>query len=53
MQKYLKLTKHLTQEFDTLEFMQIPMSQNMEADEVSRLASSEGGEIVTKLAMEV
>ena len=40
MQRYLKLTKHLTQEFDTLEFMQIPRSQNMEADEVSKLASS-------------
>ena len=36
-----------------MEFMQIPRSQNMEADEVSKLASSEGGEIVTKLAMEV
>ena len=29
MQKYLKLTKHLTQEFDTVEFVQIPRSQNM------------------------
>ena len=36
-----------------MEFMQIPRSQNMEADEVSRLASSEGGEIITELAMEV
>ena len=36
-----------------MEFMQIPRSQNMEADEVSKLASSEGGEIVTELAMEV
>ena len=26
MQKYLKLTKHLTQEFDTVEFVQIPRS---------------------------
>ena len=24
MQKYLRLTKHLTQEFDRVEFMQIP-----------------------------
>ena len=53
MQKYLKLTKHITQEFDILEFMQIPRSQNMEADEVSKLALSEGGEIITDLAMEV
>ncbi|XP_030925026.1 uncharacterized protein LOC115952082 [Quercus lobata] len=53
MQKYLKLTKHLTQEFDTVEFVQIPRSQNMGADEVSKLASSEEGEISTDLAMEV
>ena len=26
MQKYLKLTKHLTQEFDRVEFVQIPRS---------------------------
>ena len=53
MQKYLKLTKHLTQEFDIVEFVQIPMSQNMGTDEVSKLASSEEGEISTDLAMEV
>ena len=29
MQKYLRLTKHLTQEFDKVEFVQIPRSQNM------------------------
>ena len=38
MQKYLRLTKHLTREFDTVEFVQIPRSQNMGADEVSKLA---------------
>ena len=53
MQKHLKLTKDLTQKFDTLEFMRIPRSQNMEADEVSKLAASEGGDIITELAMEV
>ena len=26
MQKYLKLTKHLTQEFNVVEFVQIPRS---------------------------
>ena len=41
MQKYLRLTKHLTREFDTVEFVQIPRSQNMGANEVSKLASSE------------
>ena len=45
MQKYLKLTKHLTQEFDIVEFMQIPRSQNMGADEVLKLASSEEGRL--------
>ena len=53
MQKYLRLTKHLTQEFDTVEFMQIPRSQNMGADEISKLASSEKEEISMDLAMEV
>ena len=53
MQKYLKLKKHLTQEFDMVEFMQIPRSQNMGVDEVSKLVSSKGGEISTDLAMEV
>ena len=36
-----------------LEFVQIPMSQNMGADEVSKLASLEEGEISIDLAMEV
>ena len=53
MQKYLRLTKHLTREFDTVEFVQIPRSQNMGTDEVSKLASSEEREISMDLAMEV
>ena len=53
MQKYLRLTKHLTQEFDKVEFAQIPRSQNMVADEVSKLASSEEGEKSIGLAIEV
>ena len=53
MQKYLKLMKHLTQEFNIVEFMQIPRSQNIGADEVTKLASSKEGEISTDLAMEV
>ena len=39
MQKYLKLTKHLTQEFEEVEFEQVPRSQNTVADEISKLAS--------------
>ena len=36
MKKYLRLTKHLTQEFDRVEFVQIPKSQNMLADEIAK-----------------
>ena len=53
MQKYVRLTRHLTQEFDKVEFAQIPKSQNMIADEVSKLASSEEKGISTNLEMEV
>ena len=53
MQKYVRLTKHLTREFDKVEFAQIPRSQNMMADEVSKLASSEEGGISMNLEMEV
>nr|XP_023894190.1 uncharacterized protein LOC112006122 [Quercus suber]XP_023925873.1 uncharacterized protein LOC112037295 [Quercus suber] len=41
MQKYLNLTKHLAQEFDKVEFVQIPRSRNMEVDEISKITSSE------------
>ena len=53
MQKYVRLTRHLTQEFDKVEFAQIPKSQNMTADEVSKLASSKEEGINTNLEMEV
>nr|XP_023887899.1 uncharacterized protein LOC112000029 [Quercus suber] len=53
MQKYLKLTKCLTQEFEKVEFIQIPRSQNMVADEVSKIASSEETESGTDLMMEI
>ena len=36
MQKYLKLTKHLTHEFDKVEFVQILRSQNMIADKIAK-----------------
>ena len=41
MQKYLRLMKHLTQEFNRVEFVQILRSQNMIADEIAKLASLE------------
>ena len=53
MQKYLRLTKHLTREFDTVEFVQIPRSQNMGADEVLKLASSIKEESSMDLTMEI
>ena len=53
IQKYVRLTRHLTQEFDKVESAQIPKSQNMTADEVSKLASSEEKGISTNLEMEV
>ena len=53
MQKYLKLTRHLTREFDEVEFIQVLRNQNALADEISKLASSEEGGISNNLAMEV
>ena len=51
MQKYLKLMKCLTQEFDKVEFVQIPKSQNMITDEITKLASSEEG--LTNMGLEM
>ena len=53
MQKYLKLMKHLAQKFDKLEFVQIPRGQNMAADEIAKMASSEEGSTSMELNMEV
>nr|XP_023876807.1 uncharacterized protein LOC111989258 [Quercus suber] len=52
MQKYLKLTKHLTKEFEKVKFIQIPRSQNGATDEVSKIASSDGAESKIDLMME-
>ena len=53
MQKYLRLTRCLTQEFNRVEFTQIPRSQNMVADKVTKKASSEEGSTRSQLDMEV
>ena len=53
MQKYLKLTKHLAQEFDKLEFVQVPRGQNMAAVEIAKMASLEEGSMSMELDMEV
>ena len=53
MQKYLRLTKYLVQEFDRVEFTQVPRSQNMEVDKLAKQASSQIGPTSTDLKMEV
>ena len=53
MQKYLRLTRHLTREFDKVEFVQVPKNQNVLADEISKLASSEEGGLSKNLTMEI
>ena len=47
------MTKLLTQKFDKVEFVQIPKSQNMVANEVEKLASSKEGATSIGLMMEV
>ena len=53
MQKYLRLTRHLMREFDKVEFVQVTKNQNVLADEISKLASSEEGGLSKNLTMEV
>ena len=53
IQKYLKLIRHLTHEFDKVEFVQVPGNQNVLADEISKLASSGEGGLSKNLTMEV
>ena len=53
MQKYLRLTRHLAQEFDRVKFIQVPKSQNMGADEIVKQALSEARSTSTDLKMEV
>ena len=38
MQKYLRLTRRLTHEFDKVEFVQVPKNQIVLADEISKQA---------------
>ena len=45
--------KCLTQDFNKVEFVQIPQSQNTIVDEVAKLASSEEGSMSMGLKMEV
>ena len=53
MQKYLRLIRHLTREFDEVEFVQVPRKQNVLANEILKLASSKDGELSKNLTMEI
>ena len=53
MQKYLKLINQLIQEFDQEDFIQVPWSQNSEADKVARQALSEEGMDLLDLKVEL
>ena len=53
VQKYLKLTNQLVWEFDQVDFMQVPRSQNSEADEVAKQATLEEGMDPPDLKVEV
>ena len=53
IQKYLRLTRHLTHEFDKVEFIQVPRNQNVLADKISKLASSGEGGLSKNLTMEI
>lgn len=53
MQKYLKLMNQLVEEFDQVDYIQVPRSQNSKADEVVRQASLEEGMGSPDLKVEV
>ena len=53
MKKYLKLTTQLINEFDDIKFEQIPRKNNLAANEVARLTSTEDASTTTELLMEV
>ena len=53
MQKYLRLIRHLTREFDKVKFVQIARNLIVLADEISKLASSEEGGLSKNLIMEI
>ena len=53
MKRYLKLTNQLISNFDDVRINQVPREENLEADEVARLASSDSNEGRPGLYMEV
>ena len=53
MQKYLKIVQRLSQHFESLNFVQIPQSKNVEADFLARLASSNDYNAISELCVEI
>ena len=53
MQKYLKIVQRLSQDFDNLDFVQIPQAKNAEADFLVRLASSDNYNATSELCIEI
>jgi len=53
MQKYLKLMHQLVRDLEQVEFIQVPRSLNIEADEVARQASSKAIDDLLGIRIEV
>ncbi|XP_075633772.1 uncharacterized protein LOC142606278 [Castanea sativa] len=53
MQKYLRIFQQLSQHFDSLDFVQIPRTKNVEANFLARLASSNNYNATFKQCVEI
>ena len=53
MQKYLKIIQQLSQQFDSLDFVQIPQAKNAKANFLARLASLDDYNVTSKLCVEI
>ena len=53
MKKYLQLTRQLIDEFDNIKLELIPREENLAANEIARLASTEDASAKEGLLMEV
>ena len=51
--KYLKIIQRLSQYFDNLDFVQIPITKNAKVDFLARLASSEEYNATFKLCIKI
>ena len=53
MQKYLKIVQRLSQQFDNLDFVQIPRTKNIEVDFLARLALSDNYNATSEQCIEI